>query len=101
MSGSAIMRVRGGEGVSESITAIAVVPAEVGLRAIRDMVLQSAVSAATRVMYGRALDTLFRWREANGAPPLTWAMVHAYRGYLQEQGYSAAEAPGGDPQASA
>jgi site-specific recombinase XerD len=41
-------------------------------------------------MYGRALDDFFAWRQRQGDPRFTRALVQAYRSHLEAEGYAPA-----------
>jgi site-specific recombinase XerD len=55
---------------------------------LRQLVLDAVSSPLSRVMYAKALDDFFAWREEAGAPPFTRALVQAYRAHLEGQGYA-------------
>lgn len=57
---------------------------------LRQLVLNAVTSPLTRVMYARALDDFFAWRDEQGGPPFTRALVQAHRTALAHKGYAAA-----------
>ena len=56
---------------------------------VRALVLNSVSSPLTRAMYGKALDDFFAFREAEGSPAFSRALVQAHRVHLEEKAYSA------------
>lgn len=68
---------------------LALVPLAADYTPIRQLVLNAVTSPLSRVMYARALDDFFAWREVNGLPAFTRATVQAHRAWLEGQDYSA------------
>ena len=55
---------------------------------IKLLVLDSVSSPLTKVLYAKALDDFFRWRQQQGQPSFTRATVQAHRTWLEEQEYA-------------
>jgi site-specific recombinase XerD len=70
--------------------ALALVPVHSSLDPIRALVLDAVSSPLTRAMYGRALEDFFAWRQCQGEPRFTRALVQAHRAHLEAEGYAPA-----------
>ncbi len=55
---------------------------------IKALVLDSVSSPLTKILYGKALDDFFRWRQAHGQPAFTRASLQAHRSWLEQQEYA-------------
>jgi integrase/recombinase XerD len=65
---------------------LALVPDAAEFAAVKKLVLDAVASPLTRVLYGRALDDYFHWREEQGRPAFTRAAVQAHRVALEARG---------------
>jgi integrase/recombinase XerD len=61
----------------------------IALDQVKRLVLDAVSSPSTRLLYAKALDDFFRWREEQGRPPFSRAAVQAHRAFLESKGYAA------------
>jgi integrase len=66
----------------------ALIPATPDYAPLRRLVLDAVTSPLTRIVYARALNDFFVFREAQGSPPFTRALVQAHRAELEARGGS-------------
>jgi site-specific recombinase XerD len=57
---------------------------------LRALVLDAVPSLHTRASYARALDDFFLFRDSQGQPPFSRALVHAHRAEMEEKGLAPA-----------
>jgi integrase len=55
---------------------------------VRRLVLDAVSSPLTKVLYAKALDDFFAWRQASGSPPFNRATLQAHRSWLEAQQYA-------------
>jgi hypothetical protein len=58
----------------------------IGLDQVKRLVLDAVSSPSTRLLYAKALDDFFGWREEQGRPPFSPAAVQAHRAFLESKG---------------
>lgn len=58
------------------------------LQALRQIVLDSLSSEASRRAYAWSLDAFFSWREASGYPPISRASIMQFRTHQEQRGLS-------------
>jgi len=55
---------------------------------LKRMVLDAVLSPITKVIYGKALEDFFAWRDSQGSPAFTRFAVQAHRSELEKRGYA-------------